>query len=266
MKIFKNKYKLQKEILSHKSISFIPTMGGLHKGHKFIINKARKKTGKTLVSIFVNPKQFNNKKDFIIYPRNLNKDLRILRRLKVDYVYLPNKKDIFAFKPNKRIFLDKFAKQLCGKYRVGHFEGVLDVVNRFLEIIEPKNIFLGKKDYQQLILIKKHIIKRRIKTKVISCKTIREKNGIPCSTRNKNLSKKQIKIAASLFNFISKIKDLSPKKSNLIKKYLSSIGVKKIDYIEFLNLKTLKRPLKKKKSTNIFIAYHLGKIRLIDNI
>ena len=177
MKIFKDKHTLKKEISKTKGISFVPTMGGLHKGHISLIKQSKKSKLKTLVSIFVNPKQFNKKSDFKSYPRNTEKDLKQLKKLKINYLYMPTFKDIYGFKPKKKVFLDKFSKKLCGRYRKGHFEGVLNVVNRFIEIIKPRYIFLGKKDYQQLYLIKKHIEKRKIKCKVIECKTIREING-----------------------------------------------------------------------------------------
>ena len=108
MKIFKDRNNLQQEILSTRGISFVPTMGGLHKGHISLIKKSKKTKLKTLVSIFVNPKQFNKKKDFKSYPRNQKKDLNILKNLKVDYLYLPSIKDIYGFKPKKKVFLDNF--------------------------------------------------------------------------------------------------------------------------------------------------------------
>ena len=121
MKIFKSKHKLQKEIKNINNISFVPTMGALHKGHEGLIKKSVRESKKTIVSIFVNPKQFNEKKDFINYPRNLKKDLKVLKRLNVDFVYIPTLKDIFSFRPKNKIFLDKFSKKLCGKSRRGHF-------------------------------------------------------------------------------------------------------------------------------------------------
>ena len=153
MKIFKDKHSLLKEISKTKGISFVPTMGGLHKGHISLIKKSKQSKLKTLVSIFVNPKQFNKKSDFRSYPRNMKKDLRQLKKLKINYLYIPSYKDIYGFKPKEKVFLDKFSKNLCGKFRRGHFKGVLNVMNRFIEIIKPKYIFLGKKDYQQLYLI-----------------------------------------------------------------------------------------------------------------
>ena len=206
MKIFKDKHTLQKEILKTKGTSFVPTMGGLHKGHISLIKQSKKSKFKTLVSIFVNPKQFNKKSDFRSYPRNTKKDIKLLKKLKIDYLYIPTSKEIYGFKPKNKIFLDKSSKKLCGKFRKGHFEGVLNVVNRFIEIIKPKYIFLGKKDYQQLFLIKKHIEKRKIKSKIIECKTIRENNGVACSSRNSNLNEKQMKIASNIFYYLSKLK------------------------------------------------------------
>ena len=140
-----------------------------------------------MVTIFINPKQFNSKKDFEKYPRNLAKDIKILRKTKIDYLYYPKFKDIFSFKTHNKIYMHPFSKQLCGKYRPGHFKGVLNVVNRFLEILNPRYLFLGEKDFQQLILIKEHIKKRKIKTTVISCKTVRFQKYLPYSSRNFNL-------------------------------------------------------------------------------
>ncbi len=271
MKIFKDKHTLQKEILKNKGISFVPTMGGLHKGHISLIKQSKKSKFKTLVSIFVNPKQFNKKSDFRSYPRNTKKDIKLLKKLKIDYLYIPTFNDIYGFRPKNKIFLDKSSKKLCGKFRKGHFEGVLNVVNRFIEIIKPKYIFLGKKDFQQLYLIKKHIEKRKIKSKIIECKTIRENNGIACSSRNLNLSKSQMKIASNIFNYLSKLKKKIKKnyylfKIDKIKKDLIKLGANKIDYLENYNIKSFKKIKKSNQKFNLFFAYYIKKVRLIDNI
>ncbi len=265
MKIFKNKHKLQKAILNQKNLSFVPTMGGLHNGHISLIKKSKKFKGKNIVSIFVNPKQFNNKKDYSNYPRNLNKDLSILKKLKVDYVFIPNKRKIFSFKPKNNIYLDNFSKKLCGSFRKGHFEGVLNIVNRFLEIINPDRILLGVKDYQQLHLIKQHIAKRKIKTIVVKCNTIREKNGMACSTRNKLLNKKQTEIGSKIYHYLKKIRKKPVYSINKMKEIIKNFGVKKIDYLEVFSLKTHKKTSLINKNSKIFIAYYLGNIRLIDN-
>ena len=189
MKILLNKKHLIKYIDSKEiKLGFIPTMGGLHRGHISLIQKAKKMKIKTLVSIFVNPKQFNNKNDFKKYPRNLDKDIKILRKINPNFLYLPNYKSIYNFKRNKPLKINKFSKILCGKFRSKHFNGVIDVIDRFIRIIKPKYIFLGEKDYQQLILIKDYI-KDKYKTTVINQKTIRERNGLALSTRNYFLNK-----------------------------------------------------------------------------
>ena len=268
MKLFTNKKKLQKEIKNINNISFVPTMGALHKGHESLIKKSVRKSKKTLVSIFVNPKQFENKKDFNNYPKSYKNDIKILKRLKVKYLYKPNYTDIYNFKTKNKIFLDKFSKELCGRYRKGHFKGVINVVNRLLEIIKPKKILLGKKDFQQLCLIEKHIKTNRINTKVIACNTIRDKKFIAYSSRLKKLNNYQkinlIKIIKVLKNYKKKLILKKTKYNyNKIKKELLSAGAKKIDYVELIDLKTLKKP--KKNKYNLFFAFYVGKVRIIDN-
>ncbi len=272
MKIFKRKSDLVSQIKWPRSISFIPTMGSIHPGHVSLIKKAKKNKRRVLVSLYVNPKQFNSKKDYQIYPRNFKKDLNILKKYKVDYAYIPNNKDIYSFKPQKSIFKHSIIKELCGKFRKGHFDGVLNVVNRLLEIVRPKYIYLGKKDLQQLYLIKEHIKKMRIQTKVVPCKTIRLKNGVAYSSRNINLEKKEINITSNVYKYLINIKKKLKRKRNFkfnqksISKELIKLGVKKIDYCKCLNNKNLKKIKNYKIDFNIFIAYYIGKIRLIDNI
>ena len=271
MKIFKHKINLQKELISVKNLSFVPTMGGLHKGHEYLISQSRKKGKKVLVSIYVNPKQFNSKNDYLSYPRNLKKDINILKKLKIDYLYTPKFNDLYNFKPKKKVFLHNFSKKLCGKHRKGHFNGVLNVVNRMVEIINPKYIYLGMKDFQQLYLIKKHIINSKISTKVIGCRTIRNKFGVAESSRNINLNKKDMNIASNVYQYLKKQKKiLISKKINklnsfFLKKKIYSLGVKKIDYIDFFNNEALEIKTTNNEF-NIFIAYYINDVRLIDNI
>ena len=268
MKLFTNKKKLQKEIKNINNISFVPTMGALHKGHASLIKKSVRESKKTLVSIFVNPKQFENKKDFKNYPKNYKNDIKILKRLKVNYLYRPSYKDIYKFKTENKIFLDQFSKKLCGKFRRGHFRGVIDAVNRLVEIIKPKKILLGNKDFQQLVLIKKHIKKNRINTKIIPCKTIRDKNFIAYSSRLKRLKNYEKNNLIKIIKFLRSYKrNLVSKKINYnfsqIKNKLLFLGARKVDYVEVLDVKTLKKP--KKNRFNLFFAFYVGKIRFIDN-
>jgi len=160
---------------------------------------------------------------------------------------------------------------LCGKFRPGHFRGVVNVVNRLLEIIKPKYLILGKKDFQQFFLLKKHLKKNKIRTNIVLHDTVRDQNGVALSSRNNLLKKKQLKKAAQVYKYLKKIKkNINFKNfksvSYQIRKKLKNFGLKKIDYISILNLKNLKKPSSKKINFNIFIAYHLGKVRIIDNL
>ena len=159
MKIITSIFDLNKEIKNYKNVGFVPTMGGIHKGHISLIKASQKKKGKTIVSIYVNPTQFNKKIDFRKYPRNIKKDIISLKKLNVNYLFLPSTKDIYKFKTRKFV-LSKKDKILCAKFRKGHFEGVLNVMNRLMSIVRSKDIFMGEKDYQQLYLIRKFLSKK----------------------------------------------------------------------------------------------------------
>ena len=158
MKILLNKIDLNEALFGMSNLGFVPTMGSLHQGHISLIKNSKKQCKKTIVSIFVNPTQFNNKKDYTKYPKNKKKDLSILKKLKVDFVFLPNINDIYNFK--RKIKIPKKDKILCAKYRKGHFEGVIDVMDRFTKMIKPKKIFMGEKDFQQLYLVRNYLKKK----------------------------------------------------------------------------------------------------------
>ena len=270
MKIILDKNKLGKLINNERNLGFVPTMGAIHEGHYSLINKSNKLCEKTIVSIFINKPQFNKSSDFKNYPRFLKKDIKILKKLKVNYLYLPKEKDIYPNGQNINIKISSFKKKLCGKYRPGHFEAVVDVVNNFIKIIKPKMIFLGEKDMQQLVIIKRFFKNKYKNLKVIRCKTIREKKGLALSSRNFNLTKKQRIIGSNIYSFIlkNKIALNNSKKVNFqsIKKKIIEIGATKIDYVELLNIEKLMDSNSKRKEYRFFIAYYLGKIRLIDNV
>ena len=271
MKILLNNTSLFESLRPFNDLGFVPTMGGIHKGHLSLIDKSNKLCKKTIVSIFVNPKQFNNKKDLRSYPRNISKDLKILKKSKkVDFVYLPKFKDIYKDKKKSQIKLLKKDKILCAKFRKGHFEGVLDVMNKLTKIINPQKIFMGEKDFQQLYLVKKQL-ERTYKTKVIPCKTIRDRNNVALSSRNLLLNKSSLVIAAKIYKKLVSIKkNIKNKKKissflNLKKKELKNNYKIKIDYLELRNINNLKISSTKQNS-RLFIAYYLNNIRLIDNL
>ena len=269
MKLIKQITDLNKAINKEKRLGFVPTMGSLHKGHEALIKSSKIKCTKTVVSIFVNPTQFNNKKDYKNYPRNLSKDLKILKKLKVDYVYLPNVDQVFNERLPK-ILLNKSQKILCAKFRKGHFEGVLDVLNRFVKLISPKSIFMGEKDYQQFFLVK-NFIEKNYSTKVYSCKTIRDSNKIALSSRNSLLNKSNLitlgLITKKLHNLKKKIYHDRYKSKKLIyelKKNLVNKHNVKVEYLECRNITNLSTNINY-KSFKLFVAYYLNKVRLIDN-
>ena len=265
MIIFKSINKLNKEVNFKASIGFVPTMGSLHKGHISLVRNCQKTCDKTLVSIFINPSQFNQKTDYKNYPRKLDKDIKILRKLKVDYVLIPNMKEIYSKNTPKKISINNKYKVLCGKYRPGHFEGVLAVINKFLKDLKVKKIFLGEKDFQQYFLIK-NFIKERFKTKVVLCKTIRMNNSLPYSSRNKLLDNKSIKEANKFIKKIIKIfKNIkkNTKNSYLLQDIKNNCNIK-IEYLELRNKNNLSTNFTK-KSLKLFVCFYINKVRLIDN-
>ena len=205
MKIILNSTELKKELKNNHNIGFVPTMGSIHRGHKYLILKSRKDCKQTLVSIFVNPTQFNNKKDFKNYPKNIKKDLSILKKLKVDYIFTPESEDVYALKRKKNIKLNKTDLVLCAKFRKGHFEGVLNVMDRLTKLISPKKIFMGEKDFQQYYLVKK-FLEYKYKTKVIKCNTVRAANNVAISSRNLFLDRKNFLKAGKIVNELIKFK------------------------------------------------------------
>ena len=190
-----------------------------------------------------------------------------MKGLKVNFVFLPNKKDIYNFK--RKIRLAKKDKILCAKYRKGHFEGVIDVMDRLSKLIKPKKIFMGEKDFQQFFLVRNYL-KKRVKSKVILCKTIRDNHKLALSSRNLHLNNKELNTARLISKRLSNFKN----KLNKIRNIKDLISIKreefthfkniKIEYLELRNKLTLKKTTKIKNS-KIFIAYYIKDVRLIDN-
>ena len=270
MKIILNNSILQKTLGPFNDIGFVPTMGGIHEGHLSLIKKSIKLNKKTIVSIFINPKQFNDIEDFKSYPSDIKKDLAILKKIKkLDLIYIPKFKDIYDSKKQSNIKINKKDKILCAKYRKGHFEGVLDVMNRLTSLIRPKMIFMGKKDFQQLFLVKNYI-EKKFNTKVIGCKTIRNKNKLALSSRNSLLNEQELKhvekISKTFFNLKNKIKNNRNINSFLqkSKKDLEKFFNIKIEYLENRNTKNLTIS-NKYRGSKVFLSYYYKNIRLIDN-
>ena len=263
---------IKKLKLKKKIIGFVPTLGGLHKGHFDLIDLAKKKCDIVVVSIFLNPLQFNSKNDFIKYPSNLNYDKRKINKKKVNILYLPSIKEVFPTKRIKIIKASSKSKKLCGKFRKGHFDGVVTVLKSLFEQVSPNIAFFGEKDFQQNLIIKDLISKYKLKIKVNIIPTVRENNGLAFSSRNFLLDKKQKKIAPFLFKTIKEIsfkakKDLKQLNNLKLKgkKELINLGFNKIDYLEVYNENNLLKKDMKKNNLRVFVAAYLGKTRLIDN-
>ena len=269
MKILLNNSDLNEALHSVSNLGFVPTMGSLHNGHISLIKRSLKECKKTIVSIFVNPTQFNNKYDYKKYPRNYKKDLSILKKLNVNFVFFPKKNDVYYYKRKFPIKINLNDRIMCAKFRKGHFEGVLDVMDRLTKSIKPQKIYMGEKDFQQLHLVKKHISKI-YKSRIISCKTIRDKNKIALSSRNLLLNKAELfkagKIAKDLIFFkkqLVKKKNYKTLLSNKKKELINLYNIR-IDYLELRNISNLKNSVKLRNS-KLFFAYYINGIRLIDN-
>ncbi len=269
MIIFKSINKLNKEVNFKAMIGFVPTMGSLHNGHISLIKSSKKNCKKTLVSIFINPSQFDKKSDLKNYPRNLVKDIKILKKLKVDYLLIPKIKEIYKSNKDKKIKLIKKDKIMCALHRPGHFEGVLAVINQFLKKIKPTYIFLGEKDYQQLYLIKK-FVKKNFKVKLFPCKTIRDKNKVALSSRNSLLKKNDLIKSSYIANMLIDLKKRLKRNISLkykikkISKKINQIENIKIEYLEIRNNKNLSK-IYNKNNLKIFLSYYNKNIRMIDN-
>tara|TARA_B100000902_G_scaffold394298_1_gene450339 strand:+ start:2900 stop:3733 length:834 start_codon:yes stop_codon:yes gene_type:complete len=274
MKIIKSIKYLKRLVKESKrngsSINFIPTMGALHLGHIKLIQKAKKRNAVRIVSIFINPSQFGPSEDFKNYPRTIHNDLNLLRNEDVDIVFLPIENEILKYKTFYKCPNFKIENILCGKSRPNYFPGVKNIVIKLFDIVQADNSFFGEKDYQQLVVIKKLRDELNFGTKIIPIKTVRNKNGLPLSSRNKYLEINEIEIA----NKINKIcKYLIPKVKNKLnttkilahaKRELRMNGIDKIDYLTILT-DTLEKRRSLKSKSRIFIAANVGSTRLIDN-
>jgi len=257
----------------NKTIGFVPTMGALHNGHLSLIKESKKQNDITVVSIFVNPIQFNNEQDFIKYPKNFEKDLNLLQNVNCDVVFLPTEKEIYP-EPDNRVFdLGYLENIMEGKFRPGHFQGIAKVVDRLFNIVKPNNSYFGQKDFQQLAVIKRLVEITNLKINIIACPIIREENGLAMSSRNTRLTQNQFSKASIIFSTISKLKEFITENkfneySNWAKITIDSESEFKTEYIEIVDTKTLKKVISPKnhKSITCCIAVYCDEIRLIDNI
>lgn len=258
-----------------KSIGFVPTMGALHQGHLSLIDKSLQENDITVMSIFVNPTQFNNQEDLAKYPRTLENDVEKIKALNTSVIiFAPTVSDIYKENVVSQKFeYDNLEHQMEGKHREGHFNGVGTIIKRLFEIIKPSNAYFGEKDFQQLQIVKKLVSKYVIPVNIIGCSIYREENGLAMSSRNERLSKQSREKAAIIFATLNEAKELFKVKSakevtEIVVNKFKKTSDFKLEYFEIAdesNLLTCKRK-DKNKSYRAFIAVFIEDIRLIDNI
>jgi pantoate--beta-alanine ligase len=255
----------------NQSIGFVPTMGALHEGHLAIIERAAKENDYAVVSIFVNPTQFNNTEDLANYPRTLEEDLKILSNLSNVYVFQPEVSEVYAenifFEPMPLGYL---ASLMEGKYRPGHFDGVVHVVHNLFRLVQPTRAYFGKKDYQQLAIIRMLVNHYQFPIEIVACETWRSNVGLALSSRNKRLSPQGIQDALIIWKTLSFIKERKNTSSIVDVKTAAvsffSKGSLSLEYLEFMNENTLMPAASWEEPVVCFIAAYCEGVRLIDNI
>ncbi|MEE9408395.1 MAG: pantoate--beta-alanine ligase [Polaribacter sp.] len=278
MKIFTTKQEL-KDYLStikakNKSIGFVPTMGALHEGHLSLIKKAATKNDTTVVSIFVNPTQFDNVEDLKKYPKTLENDVKLLKSVSCDILFTPSVEEIYSEKITSEKFnFDGLEHQMEGKFRDGHFDGVGTIVKTLFEIVTPNKAYFGEKDFQQLQIIKKMVQKSNLDVKIKGCPIFREKDGLAMSSRNTRLTKEHREIAPLIYKILKKTKkkfgtENVTKVNKWVEKQFKKHPLLELEYFTIADEKTLKTVIIKESNNKYraFIAVFAGEIRLIDNI
>ena len=253
-------------------IGFVPTMGALHEGHLSLINHCKKENDVTVCSIFVNPTQFNNKEDFNFYPVTTEKDIQLLISSGCDVLFLPSVKEMYPPGFEVSHFELGFIETILeGFYRPGHFQGVCLVVDRLLNIVNPQCLYLGQKDYQQCMVIKKLLsIRGKNHIQLVICETLRENGGLAMSSRNMRLSPDDLQKATLIYATLLFIKEnLEKIPINDLKKVAHQQLTKnnfKVDYVEVANANTLEQAQNNQQPLVALIAATLNNVRLIDNL
>jgi len=279
MLIFRTKAELNKFLTQHRgtnsTLGFVPTMGALHEGHLSLLNQSMANNSVTVISIFVNPTQFNNSEDLLHYPRTLDDDVKKIKTISdTIIVYAPTVEDIYEGNTTSQHYnFDGLEHQMEGKFRLGHFDGVGTVVQRLFDIVQPDTAYFGEKDFQQLQIIKKLVEKEKLSVKIIGCSIHREANGLAMSSRNLRLTDQQRKEAALIFKTLQTAKQLFGTKSakevsEFVTKTFQNHAVFELEYFEIADESTLKSCIRKNKNKKYraFIAVFVNKIRLIDTI
>ena len=262
-------------VAKNEKIGFVPTMGALHKGHISLVKKALDENNLVVVSIFVNPTQFNNPADLAKYPRTPEDDILLLKKLKGDViVYLPEVSDLYdASVSAKKYNFGNLENEMEGKHRKGHFDGVGTIVSKLLKIVKPNSAYFGEKDFQQLQIVKKLVAMEKLPVKIVGCPILRESNGLAMSSRNKRLSTKQFEEATIIYKTLKEVRDrfsstsITDLNALVAERFLQNPNLN-LEYFEIANEKTLKTAKRRNRDSKYraFIAAFAGDVRLIDNM
>lgn len=279
MNVFNNKADLNNFLNSNSStnstIGFVPTMGALHKGHLSLLKNSTENNSLTVISIFVNPTQFNNLDDLAKYPRTLDNDVEKIKSISNKIiVYAPTVDDIYEGNTKSNHYdFDGLEHQMEGKFRPGHFDGVGTVVKRLFEIVKPTNAYFGEKDFQQLQIVKKLVEKEKLPVNIIGCPIFRESNGLAMSSRNERLTGDEKAKAEIIFKTMKQAKKLFGTKSakevsEFVSKTFKNNQTFELEYFEIADEATLLPCIRKSKNKKYrgFIAVFVNKVRLIDTI
>jgi len=275
MKVLKSIKKLQETAnlysLNKKTIGFIPTMGALHKGHLSLIQRARKENDIVIVSIFVNPKQFSNPDDLSRYPRTIDKDSSLIKEY-ADVLFCPDASEMYPSEFQTTVDVGKMGAIGEGAFRPGHFDGMATVVLKLFNIIKPTRAYVGKKDYQQYLVLQKMVNDLNLPIQVIGCETVREKSGLAMSSRNMRLSEKEKMGAAIIYKALreGKLKieagASAPDTRATIEDLLSTEPLWRTEYIEIRRIHDFEEIGTVDADVVMLIAGYLGEVRLIDSM
>ncbi len=256
-----------------RKIGFVPTMGALHDGHLSLVDFAGGRADFIIVSIFVNPTQFNDPNDLKNYPRNTQIDLRLLSSHHVDAVFIPGIHEVYPSPDTRQFDFGRLDKILEGRHRPGHFNGVAQVVSRLFEIVEPDIAFFGQKDYQQLLIVRKLVGMLNLPVQIVACPIVREADGLAMSSRNQLLTPEERLHAPAIFQTLTAAREMARKEPfRKVREWaleqLNNDPLMDVDYFEIVNAENLENTVDGKDLTKVIacVAVKIGKIRLIDNL
>ncbi len=274
-------YRTRQDVASHldatrdlgKRIGFVPTMGALHQGHASLIERARKENDILVVSIFVNPTQFNEPADLENYPRRMDEDLKMLRDLETDVVFAPSEKEMYPEEDRRTFDLGGLDNVMEGTFRKGHFNGVAQIVSKLFETVRPHRAYFGQKDFQQLVIIRKLVELMNLDISIVGCPIIREPDGLAMSSRNELLTRAERKAAPHIYQTLKAAKEQKAMRSpaevrSWVSGQFEDRSLMELEYFEIVNDTDL-RPVRSWTEPGrkvACIAVRLGKVRLIDNI